>query len=356
MAMIDSTLQDEPSRPVEQGRKRARHIHHGLLSGVLAAVLWIVSWTAHALPDPGSPTATQEWLAEWVNRGEFDQAWLDSLLAPLTPDAKVLRLMDRQAEAKPYYLYRQNFINAQRIQRGRSALREHRELLQRIRKRFDVPSEVLVTLWGVESDFGRSIGGFSVLRTLYTLAAHYPRRAPFFREELRHFLLLCQEEGWDPREPEGSYAGAIGQMQMMPSTLRTYAVDFNNDGKRDVYNDTEDILASIASFLAKHGWNPDSVMSIQLNKKINPDLAPLVSPSLNALRPWQEWQEMGVLLAVQDKKPDPNEPAALISLEEQQGSRYYMVFGNFKVITQWNRSSRFAMVVRELSDALRKTP
>ncbi|MEO5351440.1 MAG: lytic murein transglycosylase, partial [Magnetococcus sp. YQC-3] len=305
--MVDSTFQDEPSRPREQGRKDASRLHQRLLWGWLVAVFLLIAWNGHALAAQESPTAEQEWLAEWVNRGEFERAWLDTLLAPLTPDPRVLRLMDRQAEAKPYYLYRKNFINEQRIQRGRALLREHRTLLQRIRQQFDVPPEIVVTLWGVESDFGRSAGDLSVLRTLYTLAAHYPRRAPFFREELRHFLLLCREEGWDPHEPEGSYAGAFGQMQMMPSTLRTYGVDFNNDGKRDVFNDTGDILASIASFLARHGWKPDGIMSIQLNKKGNPDLSTLVSPSLNAMRPWQEWQEMGILLGAQDENPDPNE-------------------------------------------------
>ncbi|MEO5364073.1 MAG: lytic murein transglycosylase [Magnetococcus sp. DMHC-8] len=308
------------------------------------------------MADDADPLATSEWLAEWVRQGDFEQAWLDGLLAPLTPDQRVLRLMDRQAEAKPYHLYRKNFINAARIQRGRELMQQHRALLQRIRQRFQVPPEVVVALWGVESDFGRNGGGFSVLRTLYTLAAHYPRRARFFQEELRQFLLLCREEGWDPRVPEGSYAGALGQMQMMPGTLRRYAVDFSGDGRREVFHDPVDVLASIASFLAGHHWDPDGVMSITLNKKDNPDLETLASPTLGELRPWQEWAAQGVVLATKDKNPAPNEPAALIRLEEQQGSRYYAVFGNFKVITQWNRSSRFAMVVRELSDHLRKAP
>ncbi len=356
MAMVDSASQDEPCHRAEQGRKSVPRIHRLIPYGWLGVMVVLLLWGTPSLADDHPPTVTQPWLAEWVNRGEFDAAWLNTLLAPLTPDPRVLHLMDSQAEAKPYYLYRKNFINAQRIQSGREQMRLHHDLLQRIQKKFHVPPEMLVALWGVESDFGRHAGGFSVLRSLYTLAAHYPRRASFFQEELRQFLLLCREEGWDPQVPEGSYAGAIGQMQMMPSTLRAYAVDFSGDGKRDIFHNPSDVLASIASFLAGHEWNPGGILSIQLNQKINPDLGTLISPSLDAMRPWQEWQEKGIVLTAKDKKPDPNEPAALIRLEEQQGSRYYMVFGNFKVITRWNRSSRFAMVVHELADLLRRKP
>ncbi|MEO5341632.1 MAG: lytic murein transglycosylase [Magnetococcus sp. MYC-9] len=338
----------------EQGRKSGFHPLRARRWGWLGALL--LFWGGAAWANTHSPTATHAWLAEWVTQGDFEQEWLDALLAPLVPDPQVVRLMDSQAEAKPYYQYRKNFINDTRIRRGRERMRLHRELLQRIQKQFDVPAEVVVALWGVESDYGRNSGGFSVLRSLYTLAAEYPRRAAFFREELRQFLLLCREEGWDPRTPEGSFAGALGQMQMMPGTLRKYAVDFSGDGKRDAFHNPADVLASIASFLAGHSWKQEAVMSIPLNQEINPDLTSLYSPSLGDMRPWQAWQEKGITLQEGDKNPEPNEPAALIRLEEQQGSRYYMVFGNFKVITQWNRSSRFAMVVRELADALRQTP
>ncbi len=352
--MIDNTLQNGLSRRVKQVRKRTLPLRHLLLGSGVGLLLAIFCSPYALAANSTDPTVSQPWLAEWVAQGTFEEGWLNTLLAPLTPDPRVVRLMDNQAEAKPYYLYRKNFINQRRIQRGHQLMRTHRTLLQQIQEQYHVPAEVVVALWGVESDFGRSAGGFSILRSLYTLATEYPRRANFFRDELRHFLQLCQEEGWDPRQIKGSFAGAIGQMQMMPSTLRQYAVDFSGDGKRDIFNNPADVLASIASFLAGHHWDPDGILAVQLKKKKNMDLSSLVSPSLNEMQPWQTWQERGVSLSPQDKKPDPNEPAALIRLEEQQGSRYYVVFGNFKVITQWNRSSRFAMVVRELAEAFRK--
>lgn len=351
--MVDSTLQDGPCCRMKQVRKKIFPLHRLLLC-IGLGVMMLLSCGSPTLAAEAKPTDAQAWLAEWVAQGTFEQAWLDALLSPLQPDQRVLRLMDAQAEAKPYYLYRKNFINQQRIQRGRQQMRKHHAVLQQIQQQYHVPPEIVVALWGIESDFGHHSGGFSVLRALYTLATHYPRRANFFRDELRHFLLLCQEEGWDPNKPEGSFAGAIGQMQMMPSTLRQYAVDFDGDGKRDVFHNTSDVLASIASFLVGHHWKPDGVMSIRLknNKKI--DMESMVSPSLSTMRPWEEWEKTGLSVAAQEKNPDPNEPAALISLEEQKSSRYYMVFKNFEIITQWNRSRRFAMVVQELAEALRK--
>ncbi|MBF0127897.1 MAG: lytic murein transglycosylase [Magnetococcales bacterium] len=352
--MADGRFQKGWCRNRAQGGKStAPHRHRAGWGGLLLSLF--LGWVAPAWAEP-NPTTAQPWLAEWVQQGTFEQSWLDTLLTPLTPDPQVIRLMESQAEAKPYYLYRKNFINDRRIRRGREQMRTHRALLQRIRKTYPVPSEFLVALWGVESDFGNNAGGFSVLRSLYTLAAAYPRRARFFQDELRHFLILCQEEGWDPRTPEGSFAGALGQMQMMPSTLRKYATDFNGNGKRDIFDDPADVLASIASFLTGHGWNPQGILSIQLNKKTNPDLEPLFSPALNEMQPWHFWLDKGLTLSARDKNPEPNEPAALIRLEEQQGFRYHVVFGNFKIITQWNRSSRFAMAVRELADQLRQEP
>lgn len=323
------------------------------LTGVSLAGFWISPALSQNNPDP---IATQAWLAEWVAQGIFKRAWLHDLLAPLTPDVRVLNLMDHQAEAKPYHLYRKIFINDRRIRRGRHQMIQNRSLLRRIQRHFRVPTEIVVALWGLESDFGSHSGQFFVLRTLYTLAAHYPRRAPYFREELRHFLLLCREEGWNPRTLKGSYAGALGQMQMMPGTFRRYAVDFNGDGKRDAFHGRSDILASIAAFLVGHGWNFEGMMAISLNKHENPDLNAILSPSLKEMRPWKAWQKLGVSLPAHSKNPGPDEQAALIRLEERRGSRYDVVFGNFRVITQWNRSNRFAMVVQELANALKEAP
>lgn len=296
--------------------------------------------------------ARHAWLAEWVAQDGFDRKQLNQLLGSLTPHQRVLHLMDHQAESKPYYAYRALLINDNRIQRGRNRMRRHGILLRRIQWRYHVPREILTALWGLESDYGGNMGGFQVLRTLYTLAVHYPRRAVFFQSQLREFLLLCRDEGWDPRVPKGSYAGAMGQVQMIPGTMRRYAVDFDGDGKRDIFHKTADVLASIASFLEGHGWRPDGPIAMPVAPR--PGLEQWVSPSLKEMRPWRQWRAEGIQPAPGVSEPGAEEPAALIMLAEETGPRYHMVFGNFRVITRWNRSARFAMVVRELAARLRE--
>ncbi len=308
---------------------------------------------------PVSVTATGEkpsvrypWLADWIKNDGLDPAWIDRLLAPLTVNKRVIRLMDNQAESKPYYQYRKIFINENRIQRGLNRVKRYRWILRRVYRKYRVPPEIILALWGLESNYGRQTGGFSVLRTLYTLAAHYPRRGEFFQRQLRAFFLLCRDEGWDPRVPLGSYAGAMGQPQMIPETMRRYAVDFNGDGKRDIFHNTGDVLASIAAFLKENGWKPGGPYALAVTA--GDGLAERLSPSLSRMRPWREWHESGIRISDAGPQPGEEEPAALIMLEEKRGPRYYMVFGNFWVITRWNRSTRFAMVVRELADHLRK--
>lgn len=303
------------------------------------------------------PTDRHPWLRQWVAEEGFDPAWLNRLLRPLTADERVIRLMDNQAEGQPYHRYRQIFLTENRIQRGVNRMRRHRALLARVQDHYGIPSEILLALWGLESNYGQVTGGFPVLRTLYTLAAHYPRRAEFFQDQLRAFLLLCRDEGWNPTVPLGSPAGAMGQAQMIPQTMRDHAVDFDGDGKRDIFHNTGDVLASIANFLRGHGWRPGGPYAVPLVAMAggtDPDPGQRITPTLDEMQPWRQWAESGITVAAGGPQPGPEEPTALIMLEETTGPRYHMVFGNFRVITRWNRSRRFAMVVREMADHLRK--
>ncbi|MBF0261904.1 MAG: lytic murein transglycosylase [Magnetococcales bacterium] len=352
-------IQHAPGPGREQGIARAsdgpdagrRALLRGLGGvGVLALGAW-GWWSGEARATEGW-LSRHPWLMPWIEKDGFDPAWLEGLLNPLEPDSKVLHLMDHQAEAKPYFEYRAMVLNWRRIDIGRRLIHRHVTLLAEVEAFYRVAPEIVVALWGLESDFGNNQGRFNVLRTLYTLSTRYPRRAEYFQGELRAFLLLCREEGWDPRKPKGSYAGAMGQVQMMPSSLRRHAVDFNQDGRRDVVGDVTDSLASIASFLFNHGWCPEAPLIQEL--PATPELAPLVSPSAAARRPWRAWREAGIAWPAGEREPGPEEGLALIVLEERDGPRYYMTFMNFWVITRWNRSNRFAMVVCEFARALRR--
>ncbi|MBF0438830.1 MAG: lytic murein transglycosylase [Magnetococcales bacterium] len=291
------------------------------------------------------------WMASWITQDHLERAWLESLFTTLEPDSRVIRFMDHQAEAKPYYEYRARVLNKQKFIDGRLQMKKHRALLSQVAAAYSVSPEYVVALWGMESDFGRSMGQFNILRTLFTLAAHYPRRADYFQSELRAFLLLCREEGWNPRQPKGSYAGAIGQVQMMPATLRRFAVDFNHDGKRDVLGSVPDSLASIAAFLHGHEWRLNAPLAQILEPQAG--LPEIFSANVKTKKTWREWRTLGISWPKGVTEPVEEESLSLILLEEQTGSRYYMTFMNFWVITQWNRSNRFAMAVHEFARALR---
>ncbi|MBF0154332.1 MAG: lytic murein transglycosylase [Magnetococcales bacterium] len=315
------------------------------LGGAGGAVLWLWStgrgWCEEDVLD------LHPWMRSWVEQDGLDRGWLNRLFANLVTYRPAIALMERQAEAKPYHVYRRMFVNKRVIAQGRIHFLQHHTLLQQITAHFGVPGEFLIALWGIESHFGTNTGRHPILRVLFTLANEYPRRAVFYQDQLRQFLLLCREEGWDPRDPTGSYAGAMGQVQMIPGTLRRYAVDFDGDGKRDVFDDTDDVLASIASFLRGNGWRTGG--SYVLPVKKSETLDKMVSPDVENMRPWREWSAQGVRVASGQHEPDPDEESALIMLEEESGPRYYVAFHNFRVVTRWNRSRRFAMVVRELA-------
>ncbi|MDP3479412.1 MAG: lytic murein transglycosylase, partial [Desulfoprunum sp.] len=188
----------------------------------------------------------------------FSQTELDALFQGVAIDRKVLELMDRQWEAKPYYEYWPLFITPTVIATGKQKLKEHKLLLDRIEAEIGVDREFVIAIWGVESRFGANHGKYGVFQTLNTLFDAYPRRSSFFRQQLLHFLLLCRENQLDPLTVKGSYAGAFGQTQFIPSSFQEYAVSFDGDSRRDVFNSTDDILASIANYLHRFKWVLDA--------------------------------------------------------------------------------------------------
>ena len=171
---------------------------------------------------------------EMAERHDFRREVLEQLFSSATPRESVIKAISRPAEAKPWYKYRPIFLTLERIEAGDRFWNNHREALQRAERLYGVPPEVIVAIIGVETRYGRNTGRFPVLDAVATLAFQYPKRAPFFRSELEHFLLLAREEGLDPAAVKGSYAGAMGWPQFIASSYRNYAVDFDGDGVRDL--------------------------------------------------------------------------------------------------------------------------
>jgi membrane-bound lytic murein transglycosylase B len=284
----------------------------------------------------------------------FTRQELGKMFSGVTLKKRILELMDAQWEAKPYYQYAPLFITKKNIRKAKNVLSRHRTLLDRVEEQFGVDRAVIIAIWGIESRFGANQGGFNVFQALNTLFAAYPRRSQFFRGELIAFLLLCREEAIDPRTIVGSYAGAFGQTQLMPSSFRRHAVSFDGDSKRDVWHSTPDILASIANYLKHYNWTMYSPLYADIGYELRDSRLiaaqlqgrkGLVSPALIRMS-----QQV-------DIPPSPgNNPLSIVALELKPGSdhlyRYVAGYPNFQVITEWNHSNRYAMVVSEFAEKI----
>ncbi len=283
-----------------------------------------------------------------VTQDGFDRAQVQTLLAGIKRQDRVIELMDKPAEAKPWHTYREIFLTEARIQAGVTFWNTNADLLARVAKEQGVPAEIIVAIAGVETFYGRITGGFPVLDTLATLGFDYPKRGRFFRNELREFLLLVKEEHLDPTKLTGSYAGAMGIGQFIPSSYRHYAVDFDQDGKRDLWNSPADACASIAAYLAAHGWQRNHGIATQVTIGQH-DPQPLLSkglePSLDTADLARYSLDAFVSAAATDR-------FALLQLQGSDGPEYWLTTANFYAITRYNHSPRYAMAVHQLAQAI----
>ncbi len=288
----------------------------------------------------------------------FSQQELEALFEGVAIDRKVLELMDKQWEAKPYYAYWPLFITPSVIATGKKKLKEYEALLDRIETEIGVDREYVIAIWGIESRFGANHGKYGVFRTLNTLFDAYPRRATFFRNQLIHFLLLCRQNQINPLEIKGSYAGAFGQTQFIPSSFQEYAVSFDGDNKRDVFGSIDDILASIANYLRRFKWTLDAPVYVDIGSELRSEK--LVQANRTGRKALVDWHEVATAQGLRLPPPPQNQGLTIVGLEvhpmEGGGLRYVAGYPNFQAITAWNNSNRYAMAVSELAEALKGTP
>ncbi|KAA9131017.1 lytic murein transglycosylase B [Marinihelvus fidelis] len=285
----------------------------------------------------------------------LDAASVRALLGGAEFKQSIADAIARPAEGKPWYDYRPIFITDQRIAEGVAFWRENEALINQVSEQFGVDPQFIVSIIGVETFYGRITGNYRVLDSLATLSFHYPSdrtrdRSEFFSSELMNYLLLGSEEELPLEEVTGSYAGAMGMGQFMPSSYRAYAVDFDDDGRRDLWRSRPDAIASVANYLAEHGWEAGGPVARRAKAGEGADFSLLKAgykPELTVL----DLHEKGYRSATD---LDPEREAALVSLEQQDRDEYWMVFHNFYVITRYNRSKMYAMAVYQLSEALRE--
>lgn len=296
---------------------------------------------------PGSAQATDvhAFVSQMALEHHFDRADLMDLLGGAQRRQDVLDAISQPAEDLPWWRYRRIFIKPQRIRAGVDYWQENEAVLTRAQQRYGVPPEIIVAIIGVETFYGRHTGNYPVLDALYTLGFHYPKRGTFFRKQLREFLLLAREQKLLPTEPQGSYAGAMGRPQFIPSSYRAYAVDFDRDGKTDIWDNDVDVIGSVGNYFAAHGWRKDAPITAQVSgadARHEHFIAAGMKPSLEV----SQLRDSGLMLA--SEIPN-NERCSLIRLEQRGTPDYWAGLHNFYVITRYNHSNLYAMAVYQLS-------
>ncbi|MGH8107224.1 MAG: lytic murein transglycosylase B [Arenimonas sp.] len=258
----------------------------------------------------------------------------------------IIDAITRPAEAKPWKTYRPIFLTEARINNGRKFLAEHRVELQRVQDRTGVPAEIIVAIIGVETSYGGNMGNYKVLDALYTLGFYYPKREAFFSSELAHLFQLSRVENFDIQQLKGSYAGAMGYGQFMPSSYLNYAKDGDNDGRRNLFGNLDDVFSSVANYFVGHGWQKGEPVFVRAS--MDSAALPFVPDGLEAKYSLAELAQKGY----RPISNVPDLPATLLTLDGSEGTEHWIGFKNFYVITRYNRSPLYAMSVYQLAQAI----
>lgn len=270
-----------------------------------------------------------------------------ALLADAVYQPKIVEAMRSPAEfTLTWKEYRPIFLGKKRIQGGVDFIREHQSIFNAVEQTYGVPPHVIAAIIGVETRYGDVIGDDRVLDALATLAFDYPPRSAFFTEELGHFIQLCVEENLNCRHEVGSYAGAMGWPQFIPSSYRAYAVDFNHNGSRDLWNEPGDIIASVANYLNENGWRTGERVALPASIADTDNLTDMRRSHTDAHYKWADLKRAGVQLG---HPPAPSTPVGILQYEGAHGTEYWVGLPNFFVITTYNHSSLYAMAVHQLS-------
>lgn len=299
--------------------------------------------------------AAEDW-STWLNgvkaearQNGVSEDILNQALGGIKPIPRVIELDRKQPEGTMTFAkYKKNVISDTRIRKGRILLKEHAAALKKASDKFGVPPQYIVALWGVETSFGEYTGGFKVVPALATLA-HDGRRSKFFRTELMNALKILNEGHIQPINMKGSWAGAMGQNQFMPSSFHAFAIDGNGDGKRDIWGTLDDVFASTANYLSKSGWKEDQKWGRAVKL---PQGFPKALSSLKIKKSLAEWKNMGVTLPNGSAIPTADGMMASIVTPGGLDGPAYLVYDNYRVIMRWNKSTYFATSVGLIADSI----
>lgn len=273
-------------------------------------------------------------VTQWFNQASFDKRVLPSISKP--------------SEVKPWYVYRDILITQARISDGAKFWNQNAKVLAQAEHDYGIPAGIIVAIIGVETNYGTNKGSFSVMNVLTTLAFKYPKRGRFFRSELTEYLLLCREQNWDPLNIKGSYAGAMGYAQFMPSSYRKYALAYDSHSHPNLISNSDDAILSIGNYLKHHGWQPGNPVTV-LAKVSGDKYLAVIDPKGKPQYPFKHLQSKGIIA---ESLVSPSTKVGLISLENKETIEHWLTFNNFKVITTYNNSIKYAMAVYQLGQAI----
>jgi membrane-bound lytic murein transglycosylase B len=294
--------------------------------------------------------AVRNFITEMVEQHAFTANELQAVFDQANLHQSILDAISRPAESKPWFEYRPIFVTLDRSKGGVRFWQQHANTLQQANEVFGVPQEIIVAIIGVETRYGRHTGRYPVLDALATLAFAYPPRSSFFRKELKEYLLMTREEGLPPGKQLGSYAGAMGMPQFIPSSFRNYAVDFDNDGKRDLWTSPADAIGSVGNYFKRHHWKPGQPIASPV-KVHGSRYQALIDNNLKRRYTPQELMDNGVILP-QGLPVDLK--GVLIQLESRNGPEYWVGWHNFYVISRYNHSALYSMAVYQLSEQIKQ--
>jgi membrane-bound lytic murein transglycosylase B len=299
---------------------------------------------SHAIKDQN---AVDGFIRQMVLKHQFDEHKLNNLFDHVVLSEDIINKISKPSEGLPWYKYRRIFLKEPRIKAGVEFWNKNAETLAAVEQQTGVPPAIIVAIIGVETQYGQNTGKYRVIDALSTLAFTYPPRSVFFRGELEHFLLLCKEEHINPLTPSGSYAGAMGMPQFMPSSFRRYSVDFDNDSYRDIWHNSKDVIASIGRYFTEHGWKKGENIAFFIRDTVHKtgQEATLLKQNLRFLKSNSSVPNISTPLLSTQK-------AKIIAFKQENGEELWAALDNFYVITRYNHSPLYAMAVFQLSLAI----
>ncbi len=329
------TRDGQPLKPIQQTEKRPTFD---------VAAESVASSGFNANPN------VQNFIRYEAAKGRLSAAELQNFFDGAVYKGNIINIMYRPGTSRPWYEFRTGNSGAAKFNNGRQFYADNRAVIDDVARKYGVPAELIVAIIGIETNYGRNTGSFRVADALSTLAFDYPRRAEFFQNELSELLLMAKEENRDVFSFKGSYAGAMGMPQFMPSSFRKWAVDYDGDGRRDIWSNIGDVAASVANYMKQHGWQTGGKMVVPVHLSLTPHLQAIIDEKTALTRTVADFKALGVM--PQTPVAD-HEKAVLYRLETSPGVyEYYLGLNNFYSVWKYNNSRMYVTAVRDIANAV----